>query len=231
MGPMGRWSDMKRALAVVALGAAVLGLTLALQPNLILGLRSPRALAFAVGTAVACAVLSRVARRLGARPSVALAVAALPAVAVLGLVVIRPILDVKELDEALPPGPPPASAPVAGGPQAPAAPARVASGELRGLDGHAAKGQISTFRNADGTHLIRFESVDIGGTPDPKVYLLTGRDRTGKRGGVLIGDLKAARGSFNYALPDSFVGKDFTVLVWCGQFAVNVAHATQVNST
>jgi len=179
--------------------------------------------------------VGRTARRLGARTSAAMALAAFPAIVVLGLFVVRPLLDVRELDEALPQAPPPSTAPAAATgaakPQAPASAERVASGELRGLDGHSATGQISTIKNADGSHLIRFESVDIGGTPDPKVYLLTGRDRTGKSGGVLLGDLKAERGSFNYALPDSFVGKDFTVLVWCGQLAVNIAHATQAANT
>jgi len=227
---------MKRIGVLVALGAVGFVVVLLVEPNLILGLRSPRTLAWIAGGTVLCALIGLLAYRLGAKPVLALTLAAIPAVIATGLFVVKPIVFPRELTEALPtavastaPSAVPSAAatvPVATKPAA-AAPARLSTGRLTGLAGHSAKGQVSTYRLADGSQIIRFENVDIGGTPDPQVYLLPGRDRTGKRGGMHIGELKAEKGSFNYALPASFVGADFTVLVWCDRFAVDIAHATQ----
>lgn len=254
-----------RALVWLTLALAAAAATWLVQPNVILSLRSPRVLAWIAGGALLCAVIRRIARRLGASRVVALSLAAVPAVVAIGLVVIKPIVDPRELTESFPqpvaaattaplpeattaapvPVPVPKSttaAPVRLAPRtrattagpvrssAPAtavSPTRLATGRLTPLDGHSASGSVSTFRLADGSHIIRFENVRISGTPSPEVYLLTGRNRTGKSGGLHLGALKAERGSFNYALPSRFVGTDFTVLVWCEHFAVNIAHATQ----
>lgn len=249
-----------QVLLVAVLGAGAFVATLILQPNLIVGLRSPRAVAWMAGMALVCGAIGFIAYRLGAKPVIALTLAALPAIAAFGLVVVKPIVNPRELTEALPepvatsapiatPAPTtpaatvrpavtsapsrptasttPTAAPKPAATSAPATTTRVSTGNLSGLDGHDAEGRVSTYRLADGSHVIRFENVNIGGTPDPKVYLLTGQDRTGKKGGLHIGALKAEKGSFNYTLPPAFVGKDFTVLVWCEQFAVNIAHATQ----
>lgn len=228
---------MRRALLVAVPLAVIAGVvTLLVEPNLIIGLRSPRALAWLVGVAVVCGVVGLLARRLGASPTVAIAAAVVPGLLVTGLVVLRPILDPREISEALPTAAPASPAPAAGSssgtpvvatPAAAASPARVATGALRGLAGHSASGHVSTYRLADGSHVVRFEGVDIGGTPDPEVYVLSGRDRTGKRGGTHLGALKGEKGSFNYFLPAALAGTDFTVVVWCEQFAVDIAHATQ----
>lgn len=242
---------MKRMSVLAALAVAVLVVTLLVQPNLVVGLRSPRALAWAAGCALACGAVGLIASRLGAKPVVALALAAVPAAAATALFVIEPIVNPRSLTEALPtvstsPAaispttavPSPTASDPMTTPRAPiarpiparttaAGPARVSTGALTPLAGHSAKGQVSTYRLTDGSHVIRFENVDIGGTPDPEVYLLSGRNRTGKSGGLHLGELKAEKGSFNYALPARFVGTDFTVLVWCERFAVDIAHATQ----
>lgn len=243
---------MRRVGVLAALAAAAFVITLVVEPNLIVGLRSPRALAWFAGGALVCAAVGLVAWRLGAKPLIALALAAIPAAAATAVFVVEPIVNPRELTEALPtaavtasataapvitPAGTPTATPAALPTRAPtatpstkpttAAPARVASGRLTGLAGHSARGQVSTYRLVDGSYVIRFEDVSIGGTPDPQVYLLTGRDRTGKRGGVHLGGLKAEKGSFNYVLPSRFVGTDFTVLVWCERFAVDIAHATQ----
>lgn len=240
---------MRRVVVLVALAAAAFVVTLLVEPNLVVGLRSPRALAWVAAGGLVCAVVGLGAARLGAKPVVALVLAAIPAVVATGLVVVKPIVNPRELTEALPTvvGPtsvplltsasaPPTNAasarPIRSASATPAPPAatgptRVATGRLTALAGHSASGHVSTYRLADGSHIIRFESVSIGGTPDPEVYLLNGRDRSGKRGGLHLGELKAEKGSFNYVLPARFVGTDFTVLVWCERFAVNIAHSTQ----
>ena len=260
---------MRRIAVLAGLGLAGLAVVWAVEPNLIVGLRSPRALAWAAAVGAGCLAVGLVARRIGAAPWVAVAAGALPGLVAGGLVVVRPILMPRSLNEALPSvaaTTPPATTPPAATPSArrtgtpppsrvtatatrpgaatsspaattpppapttppPAAgPVRVATGPLRGLAGHSAEGRVSTYRLADGSHVVRFEDVDIGGTPDPEVYVLPGRDRTGKRGGTHLGALKAEKGSFHYVLPPAFAGTEFTVLVWCEQFAVDIAHATQ----
>lgn len=204
---------MRRRYALLAaLAVAGLVATWLVEPNLIVGLRSPRALAWTAGGAAVCLALGLAARRLGASPRVALAVGVVPGLVAAGLLVVRPILAPRSLDEALPSA---------------AQESRVATGVLRGLAGHSARGVVSTYRLPDASHVVRFEGVDVGGTPDPHVYVLTGPDRTGKRGGVHLGALKAEKGSFNYVLPASFAPAGFTVVVWCERFAVDIAHATQ----
>ena len=219
---------MRRSYAFLAvLAFAALAVTWLVEPNLILGLRSPRALAWTAGAAAVCVAVGLVARRLGARPLVALAVGALPGVVATGLVVVRPIVAPRTLTEALPSTAPSATAPAMMAPEPDAPAGQVASGPLRGLAGHSARGTVATYRLADGTYVVRFEGVDIGGTPDPEVYVLPGADRTGERGGTHLGALKAEKGSFHYALPASFAGTTYTVVVWCERFGVDIAHATQ----
>jgi hypothetical protein len=109
----------------------------------------------------------------------------------------------------------------------PTQPVRVASGTLQGLTGHSASGGVSLIRNADGTYVVRFESFDIEGTPDPEIYLVPGADQRSPGGA----DLGAQRGNVgdvsDYAVPaDVEPGADWTVLVWCGQFAVEIANAS-----
>ena len=221
---------MTRRAAAVAAVAVVLGVALVavFQPNLLVGLRSPRAFAWTAAVAAGCGVVALVVRRLGATWPVALGVGALPGLVLAGLVVVKPVVTPRTLNEALPSASvPSASAPGStSGTQQPQQ-QLVASGTLRGLAGHSARGRVSTYRLADGSHVVRFEGVDIGGTPDPEVYVLPGRDRTGKRGGTHLGALKAEKGSFGYALPASFATSGYTVVVWCERFAVDIAHATQ----
>ena len=112
-------------------------------------------------------------------------------------------------------------------PQPPPQPVRVAAAPLQGLAGHSASGNVSLIRNPDGSHVVRFESFDIEGTPDPELYLVEGADQTNPGGA----DLGAQRGNVgdvsDYAVPAGVApGADWTVLVWCGQFAVEIANAT-----
>lgn len=77
----------------------------------------------------------------------------------------------------------------------------------------------------DGDKVLRFEDVDIEGTPGPVVHLV----RSGARspgGGVRVGELKAEKGTFSYLLPPSVdLQQGWTVLVWCEPYDTPVAAA------
>jgi Electron transfer DM13 len=124
--------------------------------------------------------------------------------------------------------PAPAAAPqTAPAPAAPAEPVRISSGPLHGLD-HDASGSVSLIRGGDGSLVVRFESFDIQGVPDPRVYLVPGAD-VERPGGVSLGRLQGNRGRvLDYAVPaGTDAGPGWTVLVWCRAFSVPVANATQ----
>ena len=117
--------------------------------------------------------------------------------------------------------PPPPAAP------APAAPVRVASGPIRGLDGHDGSGDISLIRQPDGTFVVRFENFEIDGTPSPVVYLIEGVD-VQRPGGTNLGGQHGTQGAVSdYAVPGSASpGPGWTVLVWCEDFAVPIVNAS-----
>ena len=119
--------------------------------------------------------------------------------------------------------PPPAS-------QAPPMAQRISTGRLRGI-GHDASGSVSLIRNPDGSLVVRFESFDIEGTPEPRVYLIEGSDKQNP-GGVGLGRLQGNRGQvLDYAVPAGpKAGPGWTVLVWCRAFSVPIANATQVGA-
>jgi hypothetical protein len=135
------------------------------------------------------------------------------------------------VQEAAPPAPaaPAQAAPAeAAPPPAPAGPVRLSQGSIVGLGGHDASGTISVLRTPEGTSVVRFEGFDIEGVPDPRVYVVQGRD-VRRPGGVELGRLRGNRGQvLDYALPaGTDAGPGWTVLVWCRAFSVPVAHATQ----
>jgi hypothetical protein len=111
--------------------------------------------------------------------------------------------------------------------QASAQPVRVATGALQGLAGHDASGTVDLIRNSDGTHVVRFTDFDIEGSPDPIVYLIEGNDQRSP-GGSNLGGLRGNVGdASDYAAPaDVQPGAGWTVLVWCGQFTVEIANAS-----
>jgi hypothetical protein len=126
------------------------------------------------------------------------------------------------------PAPAPPSAAAITPPSAPAAPAapeprRVASGDLDGV-GHSASGRVVLY--AVGERLVvRFEDVDIEGTPGPYVHLVRAGGRT-PEGGLDLGGLTAERGTFSYMLPPGVdASASWSVLVWCRPFATPVAAA------
>lgn len=134
------------------------------------------------------------------------------------------------VQEAAPSAPPAAdrSAPTPAPPPAPAGPVRVSQGTIVGLAGHDGSGTISVVRTPEGTSVVRFEGFEIEGVPDPRVYVVQGRDAR-RPGGVDLGRLRGNRGQvLDYALPaGTDAGPGWTVLVWCRAFSVPVANATQ----
>ena len=143
----------------------------------------------------------------------------------------------RQAPQRTPEGPVKAPAPAAPAPAAPAptrkqgtpapaatSPARqVSSGELEGV-GHSASGRTA-FYEVDGGKILRFEDVDIEGTPGPVVYLVR-RGARSSEGGVRVGELKAEKGTFSYQLPPSVdLQQGWTVLVWCEPYNTPVAAA------
>ncbi|MGH9013368.1 MAG: DM13 domain-containing protein [Acidimicrobiia bacterium] len=133
-----------------------------------------------------------------------------------------PVVDASEAEPEAPPDEEAAPAP-----PPPAGPVRVSSGPIRGID-HDASGTISLIRNPDGAYIVRFESFDLEGSPDPIVYLVEGED-VQDPGGIDLGALRGNQGDVSdYAVPaGTEPGPGWTVLVWCGRLAVPIANATQ----
>lgn len=140
------------------------------------------------------------------------------------MLVEGPIADASDADASDADQPPADGDPA---PEASAQPVRVATGSLEGLTGHDASGTVELIRNPDGTHVVRFAGFDIEGTPDPIVYLIQGDDQRDP-GGSNLGGLRGNVGdASDYAVPaDVEPGAEWTVLVWCGQFSVEIANAT-----
>jgi hypothetical protein len=111
-------------------------------------------------------------------------------------------------------------------PRAPAGPVRLAAGPLRGID-HDATGTVSLVEATDGSKVVRFETFDIEGVPDPQLYLVPGTDRR-EPGGRRLGRLPGNRGQvLDIEVPDGTdAGDGWTLLVWCRAFSVPIANAT-----
>lgn len=221
------------------LGAGALAVVAIAEPTLLTStLRSPRALALIVVLVVAIAVGGRLlSRRFG--PKVAMG-ARLAGVAIIAVVLVAPALRQTTVEEDFPVDV--ATAAAKGEPAATSAPSAdanasasadepqpvlVTSGQLAGINHHAT-GTVAVFRLADGSHVVRFEDVDIRNSPDPVLYLLPGRDQKTRDGGTEVTKLKATKGSFTHELPAGFdVNRDFTVFIWCDRFTTPIANADQ----
>jgi hypothetical protein len=112
------------------------------------------------------------------------------------------------------------------GQQEPPGPVRIGAGSLQGID-HEAAGTAALLRTADLSYVVRLETFDIEGSPDPQVYLVAGED-VRDPGGVALGRLPGNVGTvLDIAVPDGTdAGPGWTLLVWCGRFAVPIANAT-----
>ncbi len=109
----------------------------------------------------------------------------------------------------------------------PSGPAKVSSGRVEGIN-HTASGTVAIYRLGDGSHIVRFEDVALEGAPDPVLWLVPGRDKRSRDGGLEVGPLKATHGSFHHVVPAGFdVTQDLTVFIWCERYATPIANATQ----
>jgi hypothetical protein len=114
------------------------------------------------------------------------------------------------------------------GSAAAAAPVRISTGPLHGVD-HDARGTVSVYHRADGRGVVALEDIDIEPGPDYHVYVVPGADRADRSGGVELAKLRGNQGTQYYDVPADRddVGPGWTVLVWCNAFGVPVANATQ----
>jgi electron transfer DM13 len=109
-----------------------------------------------------------------------------------------------------------------------AAPVRVSTGALHGID-HDASGTASVYRLPAGSYVVGLEGIDIEPGPDYQVYVVPGVDRETPGDGTHLAGLRGNQGTQYYEVPRDAgdVGDGWTVLVWCRAFGVPVAAATQ----
>jgi hypothetical protein len=192
--------------------------------------RSGRAVALMLLTAAAWLILRVALVRLTPWPGLRLAVFSVAALAVLNVVALPALRD-ETVVETLPArtATPEAGASVERAPRLldSSSPARLRSGDLRGID-HRATGSAVLYRQLDGTLTVGLEDIDIQPGPDYDVYLVPGAARQDKAGGTRLDDLRGNKGTQYYTVPSAVTvdGGPWTVLVWCQTFGVPVAAAT-----
>jgi hypothetical protein len=220
-----KWYEFLPELAL----AAGLGLFAITEPHAAAaGLRSTKAIVLMLSVTIAW-VLGRLALWAGVRwPSVRLGVFAMAAAVILKIVVL-PSYDDHTVNEALPVGVHAPDEPSATASAVPAAPVKVSTGELRGID-HRASGTAALYVAADRRMIIGLEQFDIQPGPAYALYVVRGADRRDHDGGTRIEGLRGNRGTQFYDAPSSvdLTTGEWTVLVWCETFDVPVANATPI---
>lgn len=120
---------------------------------------------------------------------------------------------------------PPTAAPAASAEGESSAPAELARGTFVGQE-HETSGTAKVVELADGRRILRLEGFSTSDGPDLRVWL--SEKKAGgnwfKYGGgrkVQLGELKANRGSHNYAIPaDADLEGLRSVVIWCKRFHV-----------
>jgi hypothetical protein len=227
--------------ARLAIPVAVVGVLVAIRPEIVRGTFSSAQSMLKVGALIAvCMVFSRLMGRVIENPLARTAAVAVP-FGVLLWFTVAPYFQEETVDDAFPvaSGPAPTVAvPAAPGPTpttpatttttTPAGPVKISTGQLRGLDGHRGSGEAALYRQLDGTFVVRLEDFDVSNTPGPVLYLVPGAGKDSPDGGTKLGPLRGSQGNQNFAVPSgvSTTGAS-TVLIWCEPFSVAVAGATQ----
>ena len=148
------------------------------------------------------------------------------AVLMLGLVLFEPwtLFTDTTVNEAAPTAAPTASAPV-GSSTAAAEPIELASGTFVSQE-HETSGTATIIELPDGSRTLRLEDFSTSNGPDLYVWM-SGKEAGGnwfKYGGgrkAQLGELKANRGSHNYAIPaDVELDVLRSVVIWCKRFHV-----------
>lgn len=217
---------------------------------------SPGTFLRVVGVVVAFMAFSFIVRRLIANPWLARAVVAVPAVALtwwalspyfgddvvdedFPVVASTPAEDSEDPEDGEAATPPSTAAPSESdtdeAPETdppdttptPTEPVALASGSFQGLTGHRGAGTATIYELPDGSRVLRLEDFDVSNGPDLEVHLVPGADVRGPGGGVQLADLKGNVGNQNYDVPsDLDLTGDWTILIWCESFTVEVANAT-----
>ena len=107
-------------------------------------------------------------------------------------------------------------------------PVAIASGQFRDVDSfHRGQGTATIYRNADGSHLLRFEDFSVTNGPDLRVLLAQSPDPQSRQelqeGGYMeLAELKGNIGSQNYAIPAEVdpAAQGGSVIIYCRPFQV-----------
>ena len=90
--------------------------------------------------------------------------------------------------------------------------------------GHPGTGTVLVYRQPDGSHVVRFEDLDVSNGPDLLV-ILSASPLVDDRGAYSateyfsLGDLKGNQGNQNYEVPADVNLDDYlTVAIWCRRF-------------
>jgi len=90
--------------------------------------------------------------------------------------------------------------------------------------GHPGTGTVLVYRQPDGSHVVRFEDLDVSNGPDLLV-ILSAAPLVDDRGAysevayLSLGDLKGNQGNQNYIVPPEVNLDDYqTVAIWCRRF-------------
>lgn len=90
--------------------------------------------------------------------------------------------------------------------------------------GHPGTGTVLVYRQPDGSHVVRFEDLDVSNGPDLLV-ILSASPLVDDRGAYSateyfsLGDLKGNQGNQNYEVPADINLDDYlTVAIWCRRF-------------
>lgn len=120
-----------------------------------------------------------------------------------------------------------------------AGPTAIAAGNFRDADSfHRGSGTATIYRNADGSHILRFEDFRVTNGPDLRVLLAQSPDPQSRRelqdgGFVHLAMLKGNIGSQNYEIPAEVdpAAQGGSVIIYCQPFQVifSVAPLERVN--